>query len=716
MKTTKSILGLSLALTLAACGSVTPEAQQNTEKAWQSVYSNPSLAGMVQQQLPPREALLKDQDTQDSTNQVVVSYTAQTENAFEVMVRSLGATLTTRMVPARSSNRFAVLTLPGDLSASKVSRALSNTGLLRYAQSAQKHLMPRVPLAGTSGPLTSKPTLEKQSTASDPLVIKQWWLNNVKANQVRNIATGKGIIVGVVDTDFNRLHEDLKADGKIVTGIDAFTTTDFTKPNLLQPSDPLTDSTHGSGSAGTIAERMNNGVGGAGVAPDAILMPVRIGSEIWGFGYDFAIAFGMMWAVDHGAKVLNNSWGGGGYSPLLKDAVDYALANNVVVVASAGNDYSDLHNGIEAFPGVISVGASTNTDTKTNFSNIGPRVDLFAPGTDGLTTYGSTNNGYGLFGGTSMAGPVVAGGAALVLERAAALGVTLTPYQVKKILVNSTDPMKDQPQGRLNLQKALAFSKDTLPQDGGYLAVRVTSLIDRFGLPGVDVTLVPQDGQNKGLPYLTKTGAGLLDNQGIAVFAGVEPGRYQVNVGGPDLFGIGGQRTTLTGNITVASGVEKAVMLNYTMSADLYEYVQGGYARNNTFTYATNTSGAPQEWLEKGVVVGGTFDNENYRPVVPTKGADVDIYSAVINAGDTFQFAALASNLGSQAFAQIEIYNSQQEQVATGVQMGMADSAVVYTAPSSGLYYLKVSNQKNTEGAKSYYALQLRKIPVVSSK
>ncbi|GEM47681.1 S8 family serine peptidase [Deinococcus cellulosilyticus] len=708
MKTIPSLFLVSLTLGLAACGTVTPTRDTSHEQAWKFIRSK--QAPRLAQALPSRSLLLKDSSSQEATQNIVIGYTTATANAVKQLLRGLGSVDTNTLTMEHSNLQAMQVTLPADLSANKVVRALQQSGQVRYAYVSRNIQQIKVPTASFSLQAGMEPSAQ---AVTDPLLTKQWWLKNVRADQVRNIATGAGVVVAVVDSDFNRLHEDLKAEGKIVTGIDAVRTTDFEKPVLLQPTDPLTNHIHGSGSAGTIAERMGNSVGGAGVAPDAILMPVRIfGSK--GYAGDFNVAMGIIWAVDHGAQVINNSWGGGGNAPLLRDAIDYALSNNVVVVGSAGNDYSDMHSGPENLPGVISVGASTNTDTKIGFSNYGPRVDLFAPGTDGLTTYSDTNDGYGLFSGTSMAAPVVSGGAALVLQKARTLGVDLTPYQVKKLLVNGTDPMKDQPQGRLNLQKALSFSANTLPQDGGYVTVQVDEQVSRLGVGLVDVSLIPLDGQNKGMPYTAKTSQGFMGAPGQASFIGIEPGLYDVKVAGPDIWAVGGTRASLSGTVQVKPGHHNAVVLNYAIVADLHEYTNGGMTRNNTFEDATDTSLISPELFEEGFLIGGTFDNSNYLVAVPTKGPDVDIFRVEANAGETFSIQGFDWSISSKASVLLEVYDEEGNLLAESEPADWdsgADVLLNHTVSEDGTYYLKVSNLEDVEGLKSYYALILQKSP-----
>ena len=140
------------------------------------------------------------------------------------------------------------------------------------------------------------------------------------------------------------------------------------------------DHGHGTHVAGTIAQSTNNGIGAAGMAFDARLMPVKVLSQ-GGWGTTTDVADGIRWAADHGAQVINLSLGGPRNSRILQRAVDYAKKRGVVVVAAAGNS-----GGAVGFPGgsegVIGVSALDPADKLARFSSRGPGVDLAAPGVD----------------------------------------------------------------------------------------------------------------------------------------------------------------------------------------------------------------------------------------------------------------------------------------------------------------------------------------------
>lgn len=173
---------------------------------------------------------------------------------------------------------------------------------------------------------------------------------------------------------------------------------------------------HGTHVAGTIGAVGNNGAGVVGVAWSARIMPLRFLGPNGGSTSDAIAA--VNYAVMMGVKVSNNSWGGGGFSTALYNAISNAGANNHVFVAAAGNsglntDNSPAYPASYNLPNIVSVAATDNRDAIASFSNYGvTTVDLGAPGVDIASTY--TGSGYVWLSGTSMASPHVAGVVALL--------------------------------------------------------------------------------------------------------------------------------------------------------------------------------------------------------------------------------------------------------------------------------------------------------------
>ncbi|WP_019586500.1 S8 family serine peptidase [Deinococcus apachensis] len=705
-----TLASLSAGLLLAACGTAPrPEASAPSPDAAASLRQELSgkarLSAVLGQTLPDAAALAKTGSEGDTTQELVIGY------ADRAFVDRLAAHLGAQVRDDIPQLRLALLVLPENLSVKRAAAVLMGRPVsgLRYAE-ANGHAgeLPKLPKGGS---LVSQ-SLTPQAD-SDPLSIKQWWIKQIGADQVRGISTGAGVTVAVIDDDFDRLHEDLKAEDKIVTGYDT------SNGKELKPTDPLTSGSHGSGSAGTIAERLGNGVGGAGVAPDAILMPIRIFTEE-GYTSDFGVAKGFVFAVDNGAQVLNNSWGGGGYTQVHKDAVDYALSKNRVVVGSAGNDNANQFTGLSAYTGVINVGASAGDDRRASFSNCGPQVDVFAPGDQGLTTYinealksPARESSYGLFNGTSMAAPVISGAAALLLQ----LNKNLTPYQVRKLLSSTGDPMNPDQypcvQGfkRVNVKAALAaLQAGQVPADGGAVEVRIADISEGSPISGTDVILTPLEGQNKGLNYFGRTGNGQLEASaktefsGVARFFGVEPGRYRVSVAGPSVNEWGGTRDSIVGEITVASG--KTLDLGYAHQVDFYEYsvVNKTLQRNNSQATATDLTSIPASAFADGLLFGGAFDSANFVYADPVTGPDVDYLKFNVGAGQTLTVKGYAALLGSKANVKVDLLNASGVVVAAGKAIaGTVDSLASFKAPTAGVYTVRFTNATQNEGLGAFY-------------
>lgn len=241
------------------------------------------------------------------------------------------------------------------------------------------------------------------STISDPLRARQWGLTRLDAEDAWARSTGSGVTVAVIDTGVAKVDDLRRA---VLPGTD-----------LLDPKGDGSADTNGHGThvAGIIAAARNNGIGVAGLAPNARILPIRVLDEDGG-GRASDVCNAIVWAVDHGADVINLSFGTGSYPPL-SVAVDYAIVHDVVVVAAAGNEQ---RRGNEpqypaALPGVVAVGATDQDDRITTFSNTGPYLELTAPGVSVLSTF---TVGYASKSGTSMSAPFVSATAALV--RAAA--------------------------------------------------------------------------------------------------------------------------------------------------------------------------------------------------------------------------------------------------------------------------------------------------------
>lgn len=298
---------------------------------------------------------------------------------------------------------------------------------------------------------------------NDPRFSELWGLHNtgqtngtadmdINAPEAWNLTTGSSdVVVGVVDTGVNYLHPDLVEniwtnpneipnnglddDGNgVVDDIHGFNA-------VTRSGNPLDDHGHGSHCAGTIGAHGNNQNGIAGVNWNVKIMGLKFLSAS-GSGSTADAILAIDYAVSQkragvNLRVLSNSWGGGGFSQALEDAISEANDAGILFVAASGNSGLDTDS-IPNYPSnyelsnVLSVAAVDQDGNLASFSNYGATsVDLAAPGVSILSTV--TGRGYATYSGTSMATPHVSGVAALVLAREPSLSTS----QLKARLVNS---------------------------------------------------------------------------------------------------------------------------------------------------------------------------------------------------------------------------------------------------------------------------------------
>jgi len=260
--------------------------------------------------------------------------------------------------------------------------------------------------------------------------------------------TGEGVSVAILDTGIDPAHEDLAANiGQGLDCVDGDCTESVADP----------DGSHGTAVAG-VAGAVDNELGVVGVGPAITLHSVKVLSEDGGT-YD-AVAAGIEASADAGYDIQNMSFGGGD-SNLVRDAMQYAAARGVVMVAAAGNGRCD---DCVIFPAsadeTIAVSATDENDKLASFSSTGPEIDLAAPGLDVLTTL--TDDRYGYASGTSLAAPHVSAAAAVVI----ASGV-IDREEVKKRLTESADDigLSDNQQGDGRLNVASAVESDSEDED-----------------------------------------------------------------------------------------------------------------------------------------------------------------------------------------------------------------------------------------------------------
>jgi len=302
---------------------------------------------------------------------------------------------------------------------------------------------------------------------NDPGFSQLWGLRNtgqtggtpradISATTAWDTTTGNGsVIVAVIDTGVDYNHPDLQAN-ILRDGANKVVGYDFANND----ADPMDDNEHGTHCAGTIGAVGNNGTGVVGVCPSVKIMPMKFLAGDGSGSTSDAIKC-IDWAREKRANVMSNSWGGGGSSQLLLEAIQRAEAAGILFTAAAGNDGAN-NDTTASYPAnyrdrcanVVSVAASDDNDSLADFSNYGSRsVDIAAPGVGILST--TPGGSYSTFSGTSMATPHVSGAAALILSQYPGLSLG----QLKARLLNTVDyPAAISGKvitGRLNVNAAL---------------------------------------------------------------------------------------------------------------------------------------------------------------------------------------------------------------------------------------------------------------------
>jgi len=312
-------------------------------------------------------------------------------------------------------------------------------------------------------PDLNPPPAEVEPPVVDPDLSKTYGLEKVQATAAWAIHKGsKDFIVADIDTGIDYNHEDLAgnvwrnpnpSEQKDIVGFD------FVHNDGL----PFDDNNHGSHTAGSIGAVGGNGIGISGVAQRVSIMALKFLSGD-GSGTSADAIRAIDYAINHGAKVLSNSWGGkqDPDNQALFDAIERAKSKNVLFIAAAGNDGADNDGSDASYPAafnndnLISVAATDSGDSLAYFSNYGKKTThVAAPGVNVYSTV--PGNKYESLSGTSMACPHVAGAAALVWSKHPEWDYK----KVKEVLMKSVDLLpglaeKTVTGGRINVLKALS--------------------------------------------------------------------------------------------------------------------------------------------------------------------------------------------------------------------------------------------------------------------
>lgn len=420
--------------------------------------------------------------------------------------------------------------------------------------------------------------LPAQSTANDPDYPKLYGLNNtgqtggtadadIDAPEAWDRTTGSlDTTVAVIDTGVDINHPDLRGNvwtnpdeisgnGKDDDGngyVDDVHGWDFYNGDRTV-FDAADGDTHGTHVAGTIAAQGNNELGVVGVNWQASIMPLKFLGPNGGYTSDAVEAID--YAVTEGVDISNNSWGGGGKSLALQDAIARADAAGHLFVAAAGNGGSDGvgddNDTAPSYPAsygnsnIISVAATDRSDGLASFSNFGDQtVDLGAPGTRILSTL--PGNTYGAYNGTSMATPHVAGVAALIKSQSS----SLSDAQLKTRILDAAEQVpslegKTVTGGRLNAARTLedgaaGVTSTSLSFSASPLTVlfgRATALSGELTASGASTSnrTMIVEGRPVGASGFRKVGEVTTRSDGTFGLTGVKPSKntdYRVRFNG----------------------------------------------------------------------------------------------------------------------------------------------------------------------------------------
>jgi flagellar hook assembly protein FlgD len=397
--------------------------------------------------------------------------------ALAVLPATSGPAAASSAQPGGTTVRLVVGTLPG--AGSAVTRAAEEAGATRTGHVRALHSVSFEVPAGDIARLRAR--LSARADVTSVGVAHRRWFDDEPADpkfsEQRSYlaaiglpatwdrgATGSPAVrIAIVDSGVDVRHPDLA--GKVVGTHNAVT----------GGTDVHDVVGHGTGTASVAAAATGNGVGIAGAGRNSSLLAVKV-ADVTGRIFTDDLAAGIVWAVDHGADVVNLSLGGPTSDRLEKAAVAYAEAHDVLVVAAAGNEGSSAKQFPAALPGVLAVGAtSSNGAVRAPFSSYGSWVDLAAPGRSIVVA--TPGGGYEVADGTSYSAPLVSGSAALL----AAYRPGRSAAELQQALIGGTDTARiGFAHGLVHVDRALAFlppgSAPTIsaPADGATVSGTIT--------------------------------------------------------------------------------------------------------------------------------------------------------------------------------------------------------------------------------------------------
>ncbi len=620
----------------------------------------------------------------------------------------------------------ALITLP---KTHLVEKALTEKSLkgLRYSQ--PNYVLSQEPIPSLN---TAHLKSLASSAISDPDFDKQWFHRQLNTEAAWALgATGKGIRIGIQDDFIDLKHPDLAAN-MFYPGFDGATLSLIEKDT---PHNGIPDSSHGSSVAGSAAG-VANSIGGRGSAYEASIVPLNhsaAGEDGLGIITDSAVVFTSLFAADGpdgispvfggpggkkpsddtdsapGTKayvhIVNMSWGGGLYSQITKDVMDYMLLHGIVLVASAGNTPDTGFNDPTWLPGIISVAATEPDNDRAIFSNRGKQLTVAAPGetiwvpttractfeTPDFSSCSATDADYTYISGTSFSSPLVAGVAALILDASAKrdasgkiIGMNLGPAQVRQILEQTANKPANYSfdnlgYGIVDAGKAVALAKDASKRPAAGASIIVNAVLasdERIGLSNVGLSLISIDGTEAS--EYAQTGEGIIFGTGQGFFFQVKPGAYRLLVSGPyePISGVSADAKEIL--VNVAAGETKTVKaaLNVELFQDINE---------------PNDSTADASPIAAGQTIEAS--------IYSSAETDIDIYSLAVSKGTSYWIntESISGNqdlllevLANDGTTVLATNDNNRVQPTGGV---LPDPALTFSPESSETVFLRISNK-----------------------
>ncbi|HVH99529.1 MAG TPA: S8 family peptidase [Enhygromyxa sp.] len=477
------------------------------------------------------------------------------EGGSEAELEALIASLDLRAEPAgfysETEHLWRVHGTPGQLQA--LERELEGNPLVEGLEADVMYSLPSEALVAyhpsrspaTEGPdddVEAKKPTRPRFTPNDPMYPLQWHFDAINVPEAWMHTRGRGAVVAVIDTGV--AYKDLKwknIDAKAVpdlAGVEFVHGETFISNALPEGLD---DHAHGTHVTGTVAQATDNGVGVAGVAHQAKIMPLKVLAGD-GRGSVAGIANAIRFAADHDADVINMSLGGPLPSRVMAKAVEYANSKGVTVVCAAGNEKRSKISYPAAYDGSVAVAATDWEGKRTFYSNWGKQLDVSAPGGDTrsdkngdgqpdgvlqntIAIQDPSRNDYLWFQGTSMASPHAAGVAALIVSQ----GVS-NPNEVERILKETArhpngKKWDDQyGAGIIDAEAAvLAARSDYRGERLGF-----AGLLGLLGIGGLGFAGFGAEAMTRGSVMRRRViaGAGLIGGAGLAVGAVSMPAAY----------------------------------------------------------------------------------------------------------------------------------------------------------------------------------------------